>query len=136
MFFHSSNYFGILLIVLIKYFLLFWVKYFIFYLFILFCAKFLVEEETTLSVVATIAWGLRKCSHAAVLILIFLISIRSGIVHAVYSKYNCQQFPSLLIIHLVVNMLIRNYFYLYFLLAQYVGPVLTKFYRNEVLIHN
>ncbi|XP_017436238.1 piezo-type mechanosensitive ion channel homolog isoform X2 [Vigna angularis] len=43
-----------------------------------------VEEETTLSVVATIAWGLRKCSHAAVLILIFLISIRSGIVHAVY----------------------------------------------------
>jgi len=109
--------------------------YFLFVYFFL-CAKFLVEEETTLSVVATIAWGLRKCSHAAVLILIFLISIRSGIVHAVYSKYNCQKIHSLLIIHLVVNMLIRNYFYLYFLLAQDVGPVLTKFYRNEVLIHN
>lgn len=85
---------------------------------------------------ATIAWGLRKCSHVVVLILIFLIAIRSGIVHAVYSKFNCQQFPSLFIIHLVVNMLIRNYFYLYFLLAQDVGPLLTNFCRNEVLIHN
>ncbi|KAK7332943.1 hypothetical protein VNO80_29700 [Phaseolus coccineus] len=45
------------------------------------------EEETTLSVVATIAWGLRKCSHAVVLILIFLIAIRSGIVHAVYMVF-------------------------------------------------
>ncbi|XP_025982938.2 piezo-type mechanosensitive ion channel homolog [Glycine max] len=42
------------------------------------------EEEETLLVVATIAWGLRKCSHTVVLILIFIIAIRSGIVHAVY----------------------------------------------------
>ncbi|CAJ1960920.1 unnamed protein product [Sphenostylis stenocarpa] len=31
------------------------------------------------------AWGLCKCSHAVVLILIFLIAIRSGVVHAVYT---------------------------------------------------
>ncbi|XP_027349564.1 piezo-type mechanosensitive ion channel homolog [Abrus precatorius] len=42
------------------------------------------EEETTLLVVATIAWGLRKCSHTIVLILIFLIAIRPGLIHAVY----------------------------------------------------
>ncbi|XP_061348437.1 piezo-type mechanosensitive ion channel homolog [Gastrolobium bilobum] len=42
------------------------------------------EEETTVLVVATIAWGLRKCSHAVVLILIFLIAIRPGLIHAVY----------------------------------------------------
>ncbi|XP_020211265.1 piezo-type mechanosensitive ion channel homolog isoform X2 [Cajanus cajan] len=42
------------------------------------------EEGTTLLVVATIAWGLRKCSDVVVLILIFLIAIRSGLIHAVY----------------------------------------------------
>ncbi|KAK7337825.1 hypothetical protein VNO77_18412 [Canavalia gladiata] len=42
------------------------------------------EEETTLLVVSTIAWGLRKCSHVVVLILIFLIAIRPGLIHAVY----------------------------------------------------
>ncbi|RDY14846.1 Piezo-type mechanosensitive ion channel-like protein, partial [Mucuna pruriens] len=50
------------------------------------------EEDTMLLVVATIAWGLRKCSHAVVLILIFLIAIRSGLIHAVYSNHaiNCK----------------------------------------------
>ncbi|XP_057439423.1 piezo-type mechanosensitive ion channel homolog isoform X2 [Lotus japonicus] len=42
------------------------------------------EEETTVLVVATIVWGLRKCSHAVILILIFLIAIRPGLMHAVY----------------------------------------------------
>ncbi|CAJ2631584.1 unnamed protein product [Trifolium pratense] len=42
------------------------------------------EEETTVLVVATIAWGLRKCSHAIILTLIFLIAIRPGLIHAVY----------------------------------------------------
>ncbi|KAK7284316.1 hypothetical protein RJT34_19061 [Clitoria ternatea] len=42
------------------------------------------EEGTTLSAVATIAWGLRKCSHVVVLILIFLIAIRPGFIHTLY----------------------------------------------------
>ncbi|XP_019423169.1 PREDICTED: piezo-type mechanosensitive ion channel homolog isoform X2 [Lupinus angustifolius] len=50
----------------------------------------LVEEgeETTVLVVAIIAWGIRKCSHAAVLILIFLIAIRPGLIHTAYSILN------------------------------------------------
>ncbi|KAK7258817.1 hypothetical protein RIF29_24404 [Crotalaria pallida] len=46
----------------------------------------LVEEgeETIVLVVATIAWGFCKCSHAVVLILIFLIAIRPGLIHAAY----------------------------------------------------
>lgn len=54
----------------------------------LFVFHFLEEEETTVLVVATIVWGLRKCSHAVILILIFLIAIRPGLMHAVYSKFN------------------------------------------------
>lgn len=50
--------------------------------------KFLEEEETTILVGATIAWGLRKCSHAVILTLIFLIAIRPGLIHAVYSEFN------------------------------------------------
>ncbi|XP_058738594.1 piezo-type mechanosensitive ion channel homolog isoform X3 [Vicia villosa] len=42
------------------------------------------EEDTTVLVVATIAWGLRKCSHVIILTLIFLIAIRPGLFHAVY----------------------------------------------------
>ncbi|XP_073222018.1 piezo-type mechanosensitive ion channel homolog isoform X3 [Cicer arietinum] len=42
------------------------------------------EEETTVLVVATIVWGLRKCSHTIILTLIFLIAIRPGLIHAVY----------------------------------------------------
>ncbi|XP_056856605.1 piezo-type mechanosensitive ion channel homolog, partial [Raphanus sativus] len=42
------------------------------------------DEETRVLVVATIAWGLRKCSRAIMLALIFLIAMKPGFVHAVY----------------------------------------------------
>nr|ABN09015.1 hypothetical protein MtrDRAFT_AC172101g12v1 [Medicago truncatula] len=42
------------------------------------------EEETAVLVVATIAWGLHKCSHAIILTLIFLLAIRPGLIHVVY----------------------------------------------------
>ena len=38
-------------------------------------------------VVATIAWGLRKCSRAIMLALIFLIAMKPGFVHAVYGMF-------------------------------------------------
>ncbi|KAF9669400.1 hypothetical protein SADUNF_Sadunf14G0103800 [Salix dunnii] len=43
-----------------------------------------VEEDTKVLIVATIAWGLRKCSRAIMLVLIFLIAMKPGIIHAVY----------------------------------------------------
>ncbi|XP_027363086.1 piezo-type mechanosensitive ion channel homolog isoform X4 [Abrus precatorius] len=43
-----------------------------------------VEGETKVLIVATIAWGLRKCSRAIMLTLIFLIAIKPGFIHAVY----------------------------------------------------
>ncbi|KAJ8748395.1 hypothetical protein K2173_003032 [Erythroxylum novogranatense] len=43
-----------------------------------------VEEDTKVLIVATIAWGLRKCSRAIVLTLIFLIAMKPGLIHAVY----------------------------------------------------
>ncbi|XP_074268978.1 piezo-type mechanosensitive ion channel homolog isoform X2 [Silene latifolia] len=43
-----------------------------------------VTEETKVLAVATIAWGLRKCSRAIMLVLIFLIAMKPGLVHAVY----------------------------------------------------
>ncbi|KAF7805147.1 piezo-type mechanosensitive ion channel-like protein isoform X1 [Senna tora] len=42
------------------------------------------QEETTILVGATIAWGFRKSSHFVVLILLFLIAIRPGLIHAIY----------------------------------------------------
>ncbi|KAJ6319740.1 hypothetical protein OIU78_015199 [Salix suchowensis] len=42
------------------------------------------EEDTKVLIVATIAWGLRKCSRAIMLVLIFLIAMKPGIIHAVY----------------------------------------------------
>lgn len=63
-------------------------------------ANFLEEEETTVLVVATIVWGLRKCSHTIILTLIFLIAIRPGLIHAVYSKFNVHQFPPLLFVYI------------------------------------
>ncbi|CAA7044183.1 unnamed protein product [Microthlaspi erraticum] len=42
------------------------------------------DEETKVLVVATIAWGLRKCSRAIMLVLIFLIAMKPGFFHAVY----------------------------------------------------
>ncbi|KAK9055797.1 hypothetical protein SSX86_026882 [Deinandra increscens subsp. villosa] len=43
-----------------------------------------VREETKVLIVATIAWGLRKCSRAIMLVLIFLIAMRPGFIHALY----------------------------------------------------
>ncbi|VFR02125.1 unnamed protein product [Cuscuta campestris] len=46
-----------------------------------------IEEEngeTKVLIVATIAWGLRKCSRAIMLVLIFLIAAKPGFIHAVY----------------------------------------------------
>ncbi|KAK9733565.1 hypothetical protein RND81_04G075400 [Saponaria officinalis] len=43
-----------------------------------------VTEETKVLAVATIAWGLRKCSRAIMLLLIFLIAMKPGFVHAIY----------------------------------------------------
>ncbi|GMH20487.1 hypothetical protein Nepgr_022328 [Nepenthes gracilis] len=43
-----------------------------------------VKEETKVLIVATIAWGLRKCSRAIVLSLIFLIAMKHGFLHAIY----------------------------------------------------
>uniref|UniRef100_A0A2N9GW87 Uncharacterized protein n=2 Tax=Fagus sylvatica TaxID=28930 RepID=A0A2N9GW87_FAGSY len=44
-----------------------------------------VEEETKVLIVATIAWGLHKSSRAIMLALIFLIAMKPGFIHAVYS---------------------------------------------------
>lgn len=71
-------------------------KSLIVFLFVVIVVKFLEEEDTTKLVVATIAWGLRKCSHAVILILIFLIAIRPGLIHTVYSKFDVFCFPPLL----------------------------------------
>ncbi|XP_057535739.1 piezo-type mechanosensitive ion channel homolog isoform X3 [Amaranthus tricolor] len=43
-----------------------------------------VKEETKVLMVATIAWGLRKCSRAIMLVLIFLIAMKPGFMHAIY----------------------------------------------------
>ncbi|XP_073283729.1 piezo-type mechanosensitive ion channel homolog isoform X2 [Primulina huaijiensis] len=43
-----------------------------------------VKEDAKVLLVATIAWGLRKCSRAIVLLLIFLIATKPGLIHAVY----------------------------------------------------
>ncbi|XP_075093902.1 piezo-type mechanosensitive ion channel homolog [Nicotiana tabacum] len=46
-----------------------------------------VKEETKVLIVATIAWGLRKCSRAIMLVLIFLIATKPGFIHAVYMVF-------------------------------------------------
>ncbi|XP_076898654.1 piezo-type mechanosensitive ion channel homolog isoform X1 [Bidens hawaiensis] len=43
-----------------------------------------VTEDTKVLIVATIAWGLRKCSRAIMLVLIFLIAMKPGFIHALY----------------------------------------------------
>lgn len=50
-----------------------------------------VKEETKVLIVATIAWGLRKGSRAIELVLLFLIAMKPGFVHAVYSMFSCHQ---------------------------------------------
>lgn len=49
-----------------------------------------VKEEARVLIVATIAWGLRKCCRAIELVLIFLIAMKPGFIHAVYSMFVCQ----------------------------------------------
>lgn len=46
-----------------------------------------VKEETKVLIVATVAWGLRKCSRAIMLVLIFIIATKPGFIHAVYCKF-------------------------------------------------
>ncbi|KAJ4836126.1 hypothetical protein Tsubulata_035436 [Turnera subulata] len=48
-----------------------------------------VEErgDTKVLIVATIAWGFRQCSRAIALVLIFLIALNPGFIHAVYMIY-------------------------------------------------
>lgn len=46
-----------------------------------------VDEETKVLIVATVAWGLRKCSRPIMLTLIFLIAMKPGFIHAVYSMH-------------------------------------------------
>ncbi|KAK4408031.1 Piezo-type mechanosensitive ion channel [Sesamum angolense] len=43
-----------------------------------------VKEDAKVLIVATIAWGLRKCSRPIMLLLIFLIATKPGLIHAVY----------------------------------------------------
>ncbi|KAH9730055.1 Piezo-type mechanosensitive ion channel-like [Citrus sinensis] len=43
-----------------------------------------VREETKVLIVATIAWGLRKCSRAIMLALIGLLAMKPGFIHAIY----------------------------------------------------
>ncbi|KAE8676455.1 hypothetical protein F3Y22_tig00111594pilonHSYRG00006 [Hibiscus syriacus] len=43
-----------------------------------------VDGETKVFIVATIAWGLRKCSRAIMIALIFIIAMKPGLIHAVY----------------------------------------------------
>lgn len=59
---------------------------------ILFCSCISEKEATKVLIVATIAWGLRKCSRAIVLGLIFLIARKPGFIHAVYSKSDKSPF--------------------------------------------
>ncbi|KAL8153056.1 hypothetical protein V2J09_010816 [Rumex salicifolius] len=42
------------------------------------------REETTVLIVATIAWGLRKCSRPIMAALIFFIAMKPGFIHALY----------------------------------------------------
>uniref|UniRef100_A0A0D9V196 Piezo non-specific cation channel R-Ras-binding domain-containing protein n=1 Tax=Leersia perrieri TaxID=77586 RepID=A0A0D9V196_9ORYZ len=43
------------------------------------------KEDTMVLIVATLAWGLRKLSRAITLILLFLLVVKPGFIHAVYS---------------------------------------------------
>ena len=52
---------------------------------------FAVKEDAKVLIVATIAWGLRKCARPIMLLLIFLIAAKPGLVHAVYSTSKYSQ---------------------------------------------
>jgi hypothetical protein len=51
-----------------------------------FCVLFFAEnEDTIVLIVATLAWGLRKLSRGITLTLLFLLVMKRGFIHAVYS---------------------------------------------------
>lgn len=54
-----------------------------------------VKEDTKVLIVATIAWGLRKCSRPIMLLLIFLIAMKPGLIHAVYSMSKSEVWSSI-----------------------------------------
>ena len=56
---------------------------------------------------ATIAWGLRKCSRAIELVLIFLIAMKPGFIHAVYSMLLAKVSFAYLFIHLLILYKVR-----------------------------
>ncbi|KAJ0651142.1 putative Piezo family protein [Helianthus annuus] len=60
--------------------MLFHSKHTLVFFFILITAK----KETKVLIVATIAWVLRKCNRALMLVQIFLIAMKPGFIHAVY----------------------------------------------------
>jgi len=43
------------------------------------------KEDTMVLIVATLAWGLRKLSRSITLTLLFLLVMKRGFIHAVYS---------------------------------------------------
>ncbi|KAF5185871.1 Piezo-type mechanosensitive ion channel-like protein [Thalictrum thalictroides] len=45
------------------------------------------KEETKVLIVATVAWGLRRSSRAITLMLIFVIAIKPGFIHALYMVF-------------------------------------------------
>ena len=63
------------------------------YIIVLSYSLIVAEEDTKVLIVATIAWGLRKCSRAIMLVLIFLIAMKPGIIHAVYCMFFPYLFP-------------------------------------------
>ncbi|KAK6120115.1 hypothetical protein DH2020_046151 [Rehmannia glutinosa] len=48
------------------------------------CTLIRVKEDAKVLIVATIAWGLRKSSRPIMLLLIFLIAMKPGLIHAIY----------------------------------------------------
>jgi len=50
------------------------------------CGLFFTEKEDAMVlIVATLAWGLRKLSRAITLTLLFLLVMKRGFIHAIYS---------------------------------------------------
>ncbi|KZV41711.1 hypothetical protein F511_32842 [Dorcoceras hygrometricum] len=43
-----------------------------------------VKKDAKVLIVATVAWGLRKCSRPIMMLLMFLIAMKPGFIHAVY----------------------------------------------------
>lgn len=57
----------------------------VFILFRSYCVFLAEIEDKKVLIVATIAWVLHKCSRAFTLVLIFVIAMKPGFIHALYS---------------------------------------------------